>query len=338
MTCGSIRTPLAETLGLRYPIIQAGMSWASSCAALPAAISNAGGLGVLAAGPMRPSDLRAEIHELKRLTDRPWAVNVPLYRKGAEEILDILADERVPIIIASQGAPQAHIERFRALGTRWLHVTAFLKHALKAEAAGVDGIVVVGMEAGGHPPANGVSTLVAVRRVLQEVSCPVIAGGGVADGYGIAAVLALGAEAVQLGSRFLLTEEARVHPEYKRRLIAADVDSTALVGPSNLPARVYRNAFAERALEAAAGQLERTDPESWQALLASATLRAAALDGQVDSGKVEAGQSVGLVHEIAPAATVFRTLVRELEEAVERLQTMSDRFGPTRISTGRSSP
>jgi enoyl-[acyl-carrier protein] reductase II len=314
------------------------MSWASSCAALPAAISNAGGLGVLAAGPMRPSDLRAEIHELKRLTDRPWAVNVPLYRKGAEEILDILADERVPIIIASQGAPQAHIERFRALGTRWLHVTAFLKHALKAEAAGVDGIVVVGMEAGGHPPANGVSTLVAVRRVLQEVSCPVIAGGGVADGYGIAALLALGAEAVQLGSRFLLTDEARVHPEYKRRLIAADVDSTALVGPSNLPVRVYRNAFAERALEAAAGQLERTDPESWQALLASATLRAAALDGQVDSGKVEAGQSVGLVHEIAPAATVFRTLVRELEEAVERLQTMSDRFGPTRISADRSSP
>ena len=198
--------------------------------------------------------------------------------------------------------------------------------------------MVVGMEAGGHPPANGVSTLVAVRRELQEVSCPVIAGGGVADGYGIAALLALGADAVQLGTRFLLTQEARVHPEYKRRLLEADVDSTALVGSANLPVRVYRNAFAERALVAAAGQLEKADPESWQALMASATLRAAALDGDVDTGKVEVGQSVGLVHEIAPAATVFRTLVRELEEAVERLRIMSDRTGRASISAERKSP
>lgn len=336
MTCGPIRTKLTERLGIRYPIIQAGMSWASSCAALPAAVSNAGGLGVLAAGPMRPSDLRIEIQALKRLTEHPWAVNVPLYRKGANEILDVLEEERVPIIIASQGAPQGHIERFRAIGTRWLHVTAFLKHALKAEAAGVDGIVVVGMEAGGHPPANGVSTLVAVRRVLQEVACPVIAGGGIADGFGIAALLALGADAVQLGTRFLLTEEARVHPEYKRRLLDAEVDSTALVGPANLPVRVYRNAFAERALRAAAGQLETTDPASWQALMAGATLRSAALEGDVEHGKVETGQSAGLVRGIAPAADVFRTLVGELEEAIGRMNAMADSLcGPELKARGQ---
>lgn len=323
MTCGAIRTRLTERLGIRYPIIQAGMSWASSCAALPAAVSNAGGLGVLAAGPMRPDDLRKEIHALKDLTERPWAVNVPLYRKGAEEILDVLAQERVPILIASQGSPQGHIERFRDIGTRWLHVTAFLKHARKAEAAGVDGVVVVGAEAGGHPPANGVSTLVAVRRVLQDVSCPVIAGGGAADGYGIAALLALGADAVQLGTRFLLTREARVHREYKRCLLEAEVDSTALVGPANLPVRVFRNTFAERALHAAAEQLEKSDRAAWQELMSGATLRAAALEGDIEHGKVEAGQSVGLVREIAPAAEVFRTLVGELEQAMARMKAMS---------------
>jgi enoyl-[acyl-carrier protein] reductase II len=319
----TIATRLTALLGIRYPIIQAGMSWASSCAALPAAVSNAGGLGVLAAGPMRPDDLRAEIHALKRLTDRPWAVNVPLYRRGVEEILAIVRDERPPVVIASQGAPQEHIEPFRAIGTRWLHVTAFPKHALKAEAAGVDAVIVVGSEAGGHPPASGVSTLVAVRKTLATVSCPVIAGGGVADGFGIAALLALGADAVQLGTRFLMSEEARVHPNYKRCVLEADIDATALVGPARLPVRVVRNDFAERMLEASAAGLAERDPAAWQALLDAGTLKAAALDGDVAGGKVEAGQSAGLIGDVRPAAEVFARLVAELEAAMDRLQGMA---------------
>ena len=182
----SLDTRLTRLLGIRYPIIQAGMSWASSCAALPAAVSNGGGLGVIAAGPMRLADLAQTLREMRELTDKPFAVNIPLYRKGADEVLDLLVAERVPVIIASQGSPKAHLQRFKAYGATWLHVVAFVDHARKAAAAGVDGLVVVGSEAGGHPPANEVSTLVNVRRVLQEVDCPLVAGGGVADGHGIA--------------------------------------------------------------------------------------------------------------------------------------------------------
>lgn len=317
-----ISTRLTRLLGIDLPIIQAGMSWASSCAALPAAVSNAGGLGVIGAGPMRPDDLRATIREVRALTDRPWAVNAPLYRKGSDVVLDILHAERVPVIIASQGGPRAHLPRFRDYGAVWLHVTAFPEHALKAEAAGVDGVVVVGVEAGGHPPATEVGTLVAVRRVLQQVRCPVIAGGGAGDGWGIAALLALGADAVQLGTRFLLSEEAAVHAAYKARVLAAEVDGTTLLGRGTLPVRGVRNAHAERVEAAWAGGLAQRDPEAWAALLGAATLKAAALDGDVDNGKLEAGQSAGLVHAIAPAAEIVAGLARELEAAMARLDAM----------------
>lgn len=226
----SLDTRLTRLLGIRYPIIQAGMSWASSCAALPAAVSNGGGLGVIAAGPMRLADLAQTLREMRELTDKPFAVNIPLYRKGADEVLDLLVAERVPVIIASQGSPKAHLQRFKAYGATWLHVVAFVDHARKAAAAGVDGLVVVGSEAGGHPPANEVSTLVNVRRVLQEVDCPLVAGGGVADDHGIAALLALGADAVQLGTRFMLSEEAFLHPAYKQKVLEADIGDTVLVG------------------------------------------------------------------------------------------------------------
>ena len=222
-----LNTSLTRLLGIDYPIIQAGMSWASSCAALPAAVSNAGGLGVIAAGPMRIDDLRQTLKEVQTLTDRPYAVNVPLYRKGAAEVLDLLEQERVPVIIASQGSPKPHLQRFHAYGAVWLHVVAFIEHAHKAAVAGVDGLVVVGCEAGGHPPASEVSTLVNVRKVLQEIDCPVVAGGGVADGYGIAALLALGADAVQLGTRFILSEEARLHEDYKRMVLDARITDVA---------------------------------------------------------------------------------------------------------------
>lgn len=320
-----IRTALSERLGIDYPIIQAGMSWASSNAALPAAVSNAGGLGMLAAGPMRPNDLQKALAELKDLTDRPWAVNVPLYRKGVEEILDIIAEARPPVMVASQGAPGDHLKRFHDLGATWLHVTAFPKHAEKAAKQGVDGVVVVGMEAGGHPPDNGVSTLIAVRRILSVVDCPVVASGGAADGYGIAALLALGADAVQLGTRFLMTKEAGVHDDYKKAVLAADVDDTVLAGRGSLPVRCVRNAFADAVLEAEATALPTSNPEAWKELLAGSTLKQAAFDGDVARGKVEAGQTAGLISDILPAAEVMRRLAGELHEAFGRVDIMAGR-------------
>ncbi len=315
-----METRITRLLGIRHPIVQAGMSWASSNAALPAAVSNAGALGVLAAGPMRLEDFGRTLDDLAAATDRPYAVNIPLYRAQAAEILDAMVARRVPVVIASQGGPKAHLPRFRDYGAVWIQVVSTLEHARKAAEAGVDALVVVGGEAGGHPPANEVSTLVAVRRVLQETAIPVIAAGGVADGWGIAALLALGADAVQLGTRFLLTDEAAVHANYKAAVLASDVHDTVLVGRRSLPVRGTRNAFARAIADA---ERDRMPQDEYDALFKRSTLRQAALDGDVEWGKVELGQSAGLISRIEPAAAVVAQLVREMDEAAQRLGSMT---------------
>ena len=311
-----MKTRITELLGIEQPIFQAAMSWASSCSELVVAVSNAGALGVLAAGPLRIEDYRRILGEIKAGTNKPWGLNVPLNNPKAREMLDLALEARVPVMVASQGGPREHLARFRAAGTRWLHVVASVEHARKAEAAGVDALVVDGMEAGGHPPPSEVSTLVLVRRVLQEVKLPVVASGGIADGAGIAAMLALGADAVQLGTRFIATPEANVHERYKRAVLDAEVHQTAFVGRGLAPIRQLENAFSKRylALEAAGASIQERE-----ALFKQHSLKQAALEGDVDWGKVEAGQSAGLVHDIVPAGELVRRLVQEMEDARRRL-------------------
>lgn len=311
-----LTTRVTALLGIRYPILQAGMSWASSNAELPAAVSAAGGLGMIAAGPMYPDDLRAAIRRVRELTAAPFAVNVPLYNKRADGLLQIVLDEKVPVLVASQGGPQKHIARFKDAGVTWLHVAASPVHAAKAEAAGVDAVIAVGLEAGGHPPPDEVGTLVVVRAVVRAVRIPVIGGGGVADGAGIAAMLSLGAEGAQLGTRFLLTPEARLHPAYKARALAAAIDDTVLIGRGKLPIRVIRNDFTRVLADAAQGG---GTADELATLLDAGTLKMAAHDGDVAHGKVEVGQCVGLIDEILPAAEVMRRLVAETDAAIMRL-------------------
>jgi enoyl-[acyl-carrier protein] reductase II len=243
-------------------------------------------------------------------------VNIPLNNARAPELLDIAHAARIPVMVASQGGPKEQLARFRSIGTKWLHVVATAEHAKKAEAAGVDALVVDGAEAGGHPPASEVTTLVLVRRVLKATRLPVVASGGVADGAGIAALLALGADAVQLGTRFIATHEASVHENYKKAVLMAEVDGTTLVGPAALPIRQLRNAFTAKY-----GEAERSgaSKEALDAMFKGASLKQAALDGDVEWGKVEAGQSAGLVDDILPAAELMRRLVAELEAARARL-------------------
>jgi enoyl-[acyl-carrier protein] reductase II len=314
-------TRITELLGIHYPILQAGMSWASSNTELALAVSQAGALGVIAAGPMHPDALRAAIRTVKEHTDRPFAVNVPLYNARAATFLDIALEEGVPIIVASQGGPKQHIARFKERGVTWLHVTASPEHAAKAEAAGVDAVVAVGTEAGGHPPPDEVGSLVVVRAVVKAVSIPVIGGGGIADGAGIAAMLCLGADGVQLGTRFLLTPESNLHKAYKARALAAGIADTTLIGRGRLPIRVLKNDFT-REFEAA----ERTGApaEDLATLNASRTLKMAAFDGDVDRGKLEVGQSVGLIDELVPAGELVQRLIAEFETAVERLSRFRD--------------
>lgn len=311
-----MKTRITELLGIEHPIFQAAMSWASSNSALVIAVSNAGGMGVLAAGPLRIDDFRKVLEEIQAGTKKPWGLNIPLNNPKAREMLDIAHEARIPVMVASQGGPREHLARFRAIGTKWLHVVASVEHAKKAEAAGVDALVVDGTEAGGHPPPSEVTTLVLVRRVLQAVKLPVVASGGIADGAGVAAMLALGADAVQLGTRFIATPEASVHENYKRAVIEAEVEQTAFVGRGLGPIRQLKNRFSE---EYAAAERRGATLQELEAMFKARSLKQAALEGDVEWGKVEAGQSAGLVHDILPAAEVMRRLVTELEAARKRL-------------------
>ncbi|MEU8707390.1 nitronate monooxygenase [Streptomyces sp. NPDC048565] len=313
----TIPTPVTRLLGTRLPVIQAGMSWASSSSALPLAVSRSGGLGVVAAGPMRPDDLARVLDETAAGTDLPWGVNLPLHRADADGVIDLLLSRRPPVLIASQGGPRRYLERFRDVGTVCLHVVAGAEHARKAADAGVDGLVVVGAEAGGHPPPTMVTTQVLVRAVVSAVpGIPVIASGGIADGAGLAAMLALGAGAAQFGTRFLATREATVHPDYKAAVLAAGVEDTRTVGHGLGLIRAVGNDFTERMrrLEESAATLDVRRKE-----FQGASLKDAALHGRVHDGKVEAGQSAGLVDSVLPAADVVARIVTEYRSALTRL-------------------
>ncbi|KRD72117.1 MULTISPECIES: nitronate monooxygenase family protein [unclassified Ensifer] len=312
-----IETNVTKLLGIDLPIIQAGMSWASSNSALPLAVSNAGGLGVLAAGPMYPHDLEEAINEIRAGTDRPFAVNLPLYRQGADAIIDMLLAKRIPVLIASQGGPKKYIDRFKAAGTICLHVVSGEVHARKAADAGVDGLIAVGGEAGGHPPPELVSTLVLGRAIAKAVpDVPLILSGGFADGSGLAAALSLGAGAAQFGSRFMLSREARLHPAYQDMLVKAGVADTMVVGRGFGAIRVVRNQFAEGMAKAEAAGLS---DDQRKALFVASSLKAAAFDGDVSGGKVEAGQSTGLVSEVLPAAEIVTRIAKEYVQVVSSL-------------------
>jgi len=295
------------------------MSWASSSAALPAAVSNAGGLGVLAAGPLYLDDLERELLLLKQATARPFGLNIPLYSPKSKDFLSLALKHQVPVVFASQGGPKPHLQAFKDQGILWFHVVASLEHALKAQDAGVDAVVVVGTEAGGHPPASDVSTLINVRHVLKNLSIPVIAGGGVADGWGIASLLALGAEAVQLGTRFLMTQEAWVHENYKQQVLKTQVHETLLVGRSLQPVRMINNDFAQTVIQA---EKDGSDPVRIAELFQSGTLKKAALEGDMQWGKVELGQSAGLIEDVLSVKMLMAQLVQELNTAMQRMLNM----------------
>lgn len=310
-----IRTAFTDLVGVRYPVVQAAMSWVSSCWELPVAVSEAGGLGVLASGPMRLGDVKRALDDIREWTSKPWAVNLPLYRRGAEEVQQLLLSSPPPVLIASQGSPKKYLRAFQDAGTRCFHVVASTTHAHKAAEAGVDGLVVVGGEAGGHPPASMVSSLVLTRFIARELpEVPVIASGGFADGAGLAAGLALGASAVQFGTRFLASEQARVHPAYQQMILDAGVEDTRTVGKDLGVIRSISNDFTAEmeALEEGNASI-KTRRETFH----SVVLREAAVDGLVHRGKVEAGQSAGLIDAIEDAGEIVRRIVREYRATIK---------------------
>ena len=280
---------ICKVLGIKYPIIQGAMAWISD-ADLVAAVSNAGGLGVLATGHLDGEGCRQEIRRLKEMTDKPYAVNVMLLSPFVEQIVEVICEEKVPIVTTGAGSPGKYMKKFKEAGVKVIPVVPSVAMAKMMVKDGVDALIAEGTESGGH--VGKTTTMALVPQVVDAVDVPVIAAGGIADGRGIAAAYMLGASGVQIGTRFLVAKECNVHPNYKAKIIKAkDIDTTTTGNSTGHPVRVIKNkmARAAEALEkknASAEELEE---------LGRGALKKAVVDGDVDNGSVMSGQIAGLV-------------------------------------------
>ena len=311
-----MQTALSQRLGIRYPIVQAGMVWTSGWK-LAVAAARAGALGLIGSGSMKPELLREHIRKAKA-TDvaNQIGVNVALMRGDIDALVQTTIEEGVKIVFTSAGNPKAYTQKFKDAGCFVAHVVASVKHALKAQDAGCDAVIAEGFEAGGHNGFDEITTLCLVPQVVDAVDIPVIAAGGIADGRQILAALALGAEAVQIGTRFAATVESSAHENYKRAVIEAEDGSTALVLKKVAPVRIKRNRFALDAIEA---QAHGATKEEEIALLGKKREMAGIFEGDLDQGELEMGQSSGLIKDIPTVQVMMTRLLAEYEAAKTRV-------------------
>lgn len=310
-----MRSRVTELFGIRYPVIQAGMVWVSGWR-LAAAVSEAGGLGLIGAGSMKPELLRVHIRKAHDATARPFGVNIPLLRRDAEDLIRVMLEEGVRIAFTSAGHPGKHLPLLKEGGCTVAHVVPSVKHARKVESVGCDAVVAEGFEAGGHNGFEETTTLSLIPKVVDAVSIPVIAAGGIADGRQMAASFALGAEAVQIGTRFAATEESSGHPLFKQQIVEAQDGGTVLTMKKIAPVRLLRTPFALRAIDAEA---RGAGEEELRELLGRKREMRGMFDGDIDEGEFEAGQSSALVQEIRPAGDVLRALLEECSTAADTI-------------------
>lgn len=292
--------------GIRLPIIQAGMIWCSGWE-LASAVSNAGGLGILGAGSMYPEVLRDQITKVQAATDRPFAVNVPLLYPSIEEHMATIVELGVPIVFTSAGNPKAWTTHLKAHGIRVVHVVSSVKFALKAEAAGVDAVVAEGFEAGGHNGREETTTMCLVPSVVDAVGIPVIAAGGIHDGRTTFAAFALGADAVQIGSRFVASQESSAHGAFKEAVVAAEEGATRLSLKALTPVRLLQNAFAHQVWAAESGH---ASPEQLAELLGRGRAKRGMFEGDLEDGELEIGQVSALIKDVPSAADIVADIER----------------------------
>lgn len=302
-----MRTRITELLGIRHPVIQGAMSWVSF-PPLVAAVSNAGGLGILGAAFMSPEELRRNIRKIKALTDRPYGVNFMADNPLIEELLDVIIEEQVPVASYGKGNPRPVIERTRPHGIINMPTVGALRHALRAEHDGADAVIVQGTEAGGH--TGHISTFVLVPLVTAKLKIPVVAAGGIGDGRGLLAGLVLGAEGISMGSRFIVTEEAPVPLHVKEFLLAKTEEDTVVTDNfTGVRCRVVRNAFSDGLVEMARN---RADP--WEVMKAGVgKIRKAYVEGDIEGGSLAFGQVCGLIQEIPSCRALIENMVEEAE-------------------------
>ena len=314
-----MKTPLSEQLGIRYPIVQAGMVWTSGWK-LAVASARAGALGLIGSGSMKPDLLREHIRKAKTTeVAATIGVNIPLIRGDVDELVRVTLEEGIKIIFTSAGNPKIHAQKFKDTGCFLVHVVASVKHALKAEEAGCDAVVAEGFEAGGHNGMDEITTLCLVPQVVDAVKIPVIAAGGIADGRQMLAALALGAQAVQIGTRFATTIESSSHPNYKQAVIEAEDNATVLTLKKIAPVRLKKNIFAVEAMNA---QLQGATKEEEIELLGKKREMRGIFEGDLDQGELEMGQSSGLIKDIISAEEVVKRLLAEYQAAKERINSL----------------
>lgn len=295
------------------------MVWCSGWR-LAAAVSNAGGLGLLGAGSMHPETLVEHIHKLKAATNKPWGVNVPLMYPEIDRLMQILVDEQVRIVFTSAGSPQKYTAFLHEAGITVVHVVPSSKLAIKCEQAGVDAIVAEGFEAGGHNGKEETTTLSLIPAVCQAVQLPVIAAGGIACGQQVLAAMAMGAEGVQMGTVFALSAESSASDAFKQRCIAAGEGGTMLCLKALSPTRLVRNALYDRIAKAEAeGQ---NDAEQLRQILGTAAAKRGIFEGDIDNGELEIGQSAAYIKEVLPTAAIMQQIILQYDEAKKRLAMM----------------
>ena len=303
----SFSNRITQLFGIRYPIIQAGMIWASGWR-LASAVSNAGGLGIIGAGSMYPDVLREHIRKCKAATSLPFGVNIPLLYPDIDQHINIILEEGVKIVFSSAGNPKTWTSKLKEKGVTVVHVVSSSKFARKAEEAGCDAVVAEGFEAGGHNGREETTTLVLVPAVVEAVKIPVIAAGGIVNGRQMLATMVLGAEGVQMGSRFVASEEASSHINFKNAVISLQEGGTQLALKQLTPVRLIRNAFFE---QVHAAELRGAGVEELQQILGRARAKKGMFEGDMQEGELEIGQAGALLDSILPAGEIVKKVWEE---------------------------
>ncbi len=303
---------ITQLFNTQYPVVQGGMIWVSGWK-LASAVSNAGGLGLIGAGSMYPDVLREHIQKCKKATDKPFGVNVPMLYPDIEQIMDIIVDEGVKIVFTSAGNPKTWTSFLKEKGITVVHVVSSVKFALKAEAAGVDAVACEGFEAGGHNGREETTTFTLIPMVKEQVKIPVIAAGGIGTGRGMLAAMVLGADGVQIGSRFAATEESSAHENFKKTIVDVKDGGTYLTLKELAPVRLVRNKFFNDVQE-----LYQNGPtvDELKSLLGRARAKRGMFEGDLDEGELEIGQIAGLIHDIKPAKQVLDEIIAEYNKVL----------------------
>jgi len=305
---------ITQLFNIQYPIIQGGMIWVSGYK-LASAVSNAGGLGLIGAGSMYPEVLREHIQKCKKATDNPFGVNVPMLYPDIEKIMDIILEEGVKIVFTSAGNPKTWTAFLKEKGITVVHVVSSVKFALKAEVAGVDAVVCEGFEAGGHNGREETTTFTLIPMVKEQVKIPVIAAGGIGSGRAMLAAMVLGADGVQVGSRFAATKESSAHANFKQTIVNVKDGDTELTLKELAPVRLVKNKFYEQIQE-----LYKQNPtiEEIKELLGRARAKKGMFEGDLENGELEIGQVAGMIHDIKTAKEVIDEMMTEFNAVKEQ--------------------